>query len=497
VQLAWFVVVGWGYPRFLLLHSFTARARRRCDRFDDSLSVDTTERKAVVTRARAELLDMMLCALIALHPRLPATCSRMQQLQRWAPPSAMMSAAALEAQLSDAAQRVHIAAAEFSPRHRQAAVEYTDILLRPDVGVPDSAALMKWKVPLFDGPPEQYSDLLLVMNELQRLVTERRASASDRRGSDLAVVGLLRLVTGLDAKIEAKAAEVRQQAAAFGSRHARAAVEWTERLVSGSGPSGNVYVPTSNAALLDQRVELFAECQLAAASGAPELSFEVGSRCEELRSALDDLLALKAKVVLAEARAAGPVGLTWKSGDPMPPLLREWGCDDDLWGRVGNKRALVRLANTDGGEARCRLRLARLRQVVGEEEASRRAADRAARRAARTGAAAVLTPDGTSSTTGRSPSETTAADAPQNAEGRGEPISSSTASAWGPKGDYTQSEEYRAEIPATLREWGCDEALWSKVKKKNALRRLANAGDEEHGRRRIAALKAKFAEEIP
>ena len=114
-----------------------------------------------------------------------------------------------------------------------------------------------------------------------------------------------------------------------------------------------------------------------------------------------------------------------------------------------------------------------------------------------TGLRVVLTPDGTSSTTGRSPSETTAADAPQNAEGRGEPISSSTASAWGPKGDYTQSEEYRAEIPATLREWGCDEALWSKVKKKNALRRLANAGDEEHGRRRIAALKAKFAEETP
>ena len=100
VQLAWFVVVGWGCPRFFCLHSFTARARGRCDRFDDSLCVDTTdweylERKAVVTRARAELLDMMLCALIALHPRLPATCSRMQQLQRWAPPSAMMSAAAL------------------------------------------------------------------------------------------------------------------------------------------------------------------------------------------------------------------------------------------------------------------------------------------------------------------------------------------------------------------------------------------------------------------
>ena len=65
------------------------------------------------------------------------------------------------------------------------------------------------------------------------------------------------MVTGLDGKIEAANVEVRQLAAGFGTRHARAAVEWTDRVVQyedkqvGSAP---------NAALLEQRVLLFDEC---------------------------------------------------------------------------------------------------------------------------------------------------------------------------------------------------------------------------------------------
>ena len=56
-----------------------------------------------------------------------------------------------------------------------------------------------------------------------------------------------------------------------------------------------------------------------------------------------------------------------------------------------------------------------------------------------------------------------------------------------------QTDEYRQTIPAELVAWGCDAELWQKVKKKNALRRLAKIGDEEHGRKRIAALKERFA----
>ena len=47
-------------------------------------------------------------------------------------------------------------------------------------------------------------------------------------------------------------------------------------------------------------------------------------------------------------------------------------------------------------------------------------------------------------------------------------------------------------LPPELIEWGCDEALWRVVKNKNALRRLAKAGDEEHGRKRIANLREKL-----
>ena len=47
-------------------------------------------------------------------------------------------------------------------------------------------------------------------------------------------------------------------------------------------------------------------------------------------------------------------------------------------------------------------------------------------------------------------------------------------------------------IPPKLIEWGCDAELWSLVKNKNGLRRLARDSDEEHGRRRIASLRAKL-----
>ena len=65
-----------------------------------------------------------------------------------------------------------------------------------------------------------------------------------------------------------------------------------------------------------------------------------------------------------------------------------------------------------------------------------------------------------------------------------------------PQLDPTQTEEYRSQIPERLRAWGCDQPLWDKVKKKNALRRLAQANDEEHGRRRIKALREQLLSEI-
>ena len=67
----------------------------------------------------------------------------------------------------------------------------------------------------------------------------------------------------------------------------------------------------------------------------------------------------------------------------MPERLASWGCDEKLWEAVKDKRAIVRLANTAGGEVRSRRRLENLRKLVEAAEADKRAVERAARRAAR------------------------------------------------------------------------------------------------------------------
>lgn len=50
-------------------------------------------------------------------------------------------------------------------------------------------------------------------------------------------------------------------------------------------------------------------------------------------------------------------------------------------------------------------------------------------------------------------------------------------------------------LPTILAEWGCDDELWSKIRAKRRLLQLANSGDEEEGRARIAKLKAAVAAE--
>ena len=45
------------------------------------------------------------------------------------------------------------------------------------------------------------------------------------------------------------------------------------------------------------------------------------------------------------------------------------------------------------------------------------------------------------------------------------------------------------EMPAILAEWGCDDELWSKVRSKEALVKMADAGDETAARERIATLR--------
>jgi len=49
------------------------------------------------------------------------------------------------------------------------------------------------------------------------------------------------------------------------------------------------------------------------------------------------------------------------------------------------------------------------------------------------------------------------------------------------------------ELPPTLIEWGCDEALWSEIRDKQALLDMASAGNEDKARKRIEFVKAAVA----
>ena len=153
-------------------------------------------------------------------------------------------------------------------------------------------------------------------------------------------------------------------------------MEWTER-VSKARPE-----VVSKAALLDRRVHLFDECQMLRGIGSDTAA---KGRCEELSEAVNELLALHEQHALAAAAAAAPAvsEASWLEGDPMPAQLAAWGCSEELWDRVKDKKALVRLAAV-ASEARGRRRIERLKlTVIPRDEAAARAAARAARRAAR------------------------------------------------------------------------------------------------------------------
>ena len=149
---------------------------------------------------------------------------------RW-PPSAFYGGRRIRAcsdetdALDEAIARVHAAAAAFGGEaHFHAAVEYTTALLDASSGTP--SGLLDRQKYLFDDP-EQCLPLRVAMDNLRRLVAERSTAAT-----------VLRLV--LDVRIDQAVATVRALAAEFGSLdHARAAVEWTERLVqAGAEPGG-------------------------------------------------------------------------------------------------------------------------------------------------------------------------------------------------------------------------------------------------------------------
>lgn len=49
-------------------------------------------------------------------------------------------------------------------------------------------------------------------------------------------------------------------------------------------------------------------------------------------------------------------------------------------------------------------------------------------------------------------------------------------------------------MPPVLEQWGCDKALWTSIKQKSGLIKLANAGDEAHARKRLSKLRELIAD---
>jgi hypothetical protein len=225
-------------------------------------------------------------------------------------------------QLDLAATRVHSLAAAFSPAHWQAAVEYTEAIISEGPAARES--LLNHRVLLFDDV-QACLTLRRAMARLLTLVAERRA---ERR--------LVRIVSGMEARIEQAVVEVRTLSGEFGASHARAAVEWTNRVVAADALA---VLPREAMpeALLEQTTVLFDSCSLTGDGAEPVA-------CQELREALGDLIAMCERRALAAAAARAPTlaadaaeagrlaqkmktkpVVVWSKGDGMPPRLAEWG----------------------------------------------------------------------------------------------------------------------------------------------------------------------------
>jgi len=421
-------------------------------------------------------------------------------------------------ELVDAATRVHAASRRFGSMQEQAALEYTDVLLK-HARTPASTLLEK-QANLFEPclvlsdcslqeecalvqppclEPGLCEDLQVAMNRLQRLHAEHRGTALvDEEGAYTrpakdplgGLMGqLLGFLTGSnDGEIEQAASAVRQTAAKFGPAQHTAATDWTRRLARGER--------LRSEDLLERRVLLFDECELPESGDGARGDGDANTtpRCGELQAAIHGLVEARARLLVretlvetqrrrahehtqaAEGRAhaarsraarrrpsrSEPDVISPSTPSKAPEVstshatahssehatspsaaiwavLVEWGCDESLWSKVQDKSFFVHLAadGTEFSRVKCKRRLRKIRRALESQVAV----------------------------------ETVVA---TDAE------------------DSRQTNRYRHDIPAALVEWGCDAALWRKIKNRTALRKLAYKGDEKHGRRRLATLRAKL-----
>lgn len=196
------------------------------------------------------------------------------------------------------------------------------------------------------------------------------------------------------------------------------------------------------------------------------------------------------------------------SADEMPPILSEWGCDEQLWAKIRSKRILLEWAR-DGEEAKARERIELLRNapsVVAPPAAASPSKPK------RQNSSLEYTRDGDLNLEvdaekvdemlrermqHKLKRDFDAADAiREELKGMGIDVNDKRKT-WKVRTERTKARAKKApraprapvEMPAKLAELGCDAELWAAIHSKDALLKLVEQGNDEYARRRIERMR--------
>jgi len=284
---------------------------------------------------------------------------------------------------------------------------------------------------------------------------------------------------------------VHAAAAVFGPAQERVAVKFTEQL--GSAPADQHTGAISS--LLDQQVSLFDNCLILSSCSIDDscvvLEYPAFNKCDELLDAMNRLQQL-----LKERRSSAAGGLMGELLCFMSGLegrLEDAATEVILVAKTFGPRHAAAAAEWVDALTVQQIEmdnaaLLELRVPLFEEDNETRGA-RDALRVAVADFLSLRRSSDDSCCTARDEAGLHVLKEPSLLVHRAKP---STTRRGRDTKDQRQTNEYRMIIPSQLVDWGCDMALWRKVKNRNALRRLARLGDEIHGRQRIAKLRASL-----
>jgi len=189
---------------------------------------------------------------------------------------------------------------------------------------------------------------------------------------------------------------------------------------------------------------------------------------------------------------------------PMPAMLKECGCDEELWAQIRSKATLTKLAEA-GDEAQVRAKLEQIRALVAEEKAKPAAAPAAPappKEWKRGGDKSVPVDAEKIADMLRRRGEAQKARDFDAADAIREEIRAMGVDVFDKQKEWrvrrkgrrqNQNRSENLEMPAKLAEWGCDAELWGAIKSKGALLKLLDNGNEEYARKRLERMRELVA----